>query len=77
METHPKTGAAQLVEIRETVKEVVVPIFVQEAQAVTKKPIADSRPLFADSVRRRAYSAMVCPAEWLRSMAGRREHGSA
>src|SRR5690606_31628203 len=25
LETHPKTGAAQLVEIRETVKEVVVP----------------------------------------------------
>ena len=29
LETHPKTGAAQLVEIRETVKEVVVPVYVQ------------------------------------------------
>src|SRR5881392_2043862 len=29
LETHPKTGAAQLVEIRETVKEIVVPVFVQ------------------------------------------------
>src|SRR5688572_21697943 len=29
LETHPKTGAAQLVEIRETVKEIVVPLFVQ------------------------------------------------
>ena len=28
LETHPRTGAAQLVEIRETVKEVVVPVFV-------------------------------------------------
>jgi hypothetical protein len=27
LETHPKTGAAQLVEIRETVREVVVPIY--------------------------------------------------
>src|SRR5450759_1968555 len=29
LQTHPKTGAAQLVEIRETVKEVIVPIYVQ------------------------------------------------
>src|SRR5688500_3332370 len=29
LETHPKTGAAQLVEIRETVKEVIVPVYVQ------------------------------------------------
>src|ERR1041384_2481621 len=29
LETHPTTGAAQLVEIRETVKEVVVPVYVQ------------------------------------------------
>src|ERR1043166_8496238 len=29
LETHPRTGAAQLVEIRETVKEVVVPVYVQ------------------------------------------------
>src|SRR5580693_8215805 len=31
LETHPKTGAAQLVEIRETIKEIVVPIYVQAA----------------------------------------------
>src|SRR5207253_10796731 len=30
METHPKTGAAQLVEIRETVKEIVVPQYVHK-----------------------------------------------
>src|SRR6478735_747721 len=29
LETHPKTGAAQLVEIRETVQEVVIPIYVE------------------------------------------------
>jgi len=28
LETHPKTGAAQLVEVRETVKEIVVPTYV-------------------------------------------------
>ena len=35
----PKTGAAQLVEIRETVKEIVVPVYVQ-----TMPPGADRRP---------------------------------
>src|SRR5205814_812740 len=29
LETHPKTGGAQLVEIRETVQEVFVPIYTQ------------------------------------------------
>ena len=38
LETHPKTGAAQLVEIRETVKEVVVPVYVQAETA--SKPTA-------------------------------------
>src|ERR1700692_1367394 len=27
LETHPSTGAAQIVEIRETVKEIVVPVY--------------------------------------------------
>src|SRR5881227_2639888 len=29
LEVHPKTGAAQLVEIRQTIKEIVVPVHVQ------------------------------------------------
>ena len=29
LQTHPNTGAAQLVEIRETVKEIVIPTYVQ------------------------------------------------
>lgn len=33
LETHPKTGAAQLVEIRETVKEAMVPVYVQPPPA--------------------------------------------
>src|SRR5512139_1060236 len=43
LETHPTTGAAQLVEIRETVKEVVVPVYVQAEKAAPPKPL-----LFAD-----------------------------
>jgi superfamily I DNA/RNA helicase len=38
LETHPKTGAAQIVEIRETVQEIMVPIYVEEEQAPIKKP---------------------------------------
>ncbi|MBD2838974.1 DEAD/DEAH box helicase [Pseudomonas sp. JM0905a] len=30
LETHPKTGAAQLVEIRETVQEILIPVYVQQ-----------------------------------------------
>ena len=32
LETHPKTGAAQLVEVRETIEEVAVPLYVPVAQ---------------------------------------------
>src|SRR5947208_11019044 len=38
LETHPKTGAAQLVEIRETVQEIFVPTYKQVAEQVTVKP---------------------------------------
>ena len=34
LETHPKTGAAQLVEIRETVQEILVPVYVQAQRHV-------------------------------------------
>ena len=41
LERHPKTGAAQLVEVRETVREIEVPRYVDAAEVVTSK-----RPLF-------------------------------
>ena len=37
LETHPKTGAAQLVEVRETVQEVIVPVYVQEERKAPPK----------------------------------------
>ena len=36
LETHPTTGAAQLVELREVVQEVVVPVYVEAVQAPAK-----------------------------------------
>src|SRR5208282_2980851 len=44
LQTHPRTGAAQLVEIRETVQEVLVPTYVKVKAA---KPVAARTPLFA------------------------------
>src|SRR6266850_932817 len=38
LETHPRTGAAQLVEIRETVKEIIVPTYREVAEQVSAKP---------------------------------------
>jgi len=59
LETHPKTGAAQFVEIRETVKEVVVPVYVQTEIAAPPKPV-----LFAEKTDEELLGYGV-PAEWL------------
>src|SRR6202048_548596 len=48
LETHPKTGAAQLVEIRETVKEIFIPVYVQTELALAPKAVVERPPLFAD-----------------------------
>src|SRR6266853_5442963 len=41
LETHPKTGAAQLVELRETVKEIVIPVYVQGELPLAPAPAAE------------------------------------
>jgi mRNA-degrading endonuclease RelE of RelBE toxin-antitoxin system len=65
LETHPKTGAAQLVEIRETVKEVFVPVYVKQTElAAEAKPVADRRLIFSGTSDDELLSYGV-PAEWL------------
>jgi mRNA-degrading endonuclease RelE of RelBE toxin-antitoxin system len=59
LETHPKTGAAQLVEIRERVQEVIVHKYVTQAQPKTAKPL-----LFADRPDDDLLNYGV-PEEWL------------
>ncbi|MCE5262971.1 MAG: UvrD-helicase domain-containing protein [Deltaproteobacteria bacterium] len=59
LETHPRTGAAQLVEIRETVKEIVVPAYVK-----AEEPTIPEAPLFAH-VAAEALLGYGVPAEWL------------
>ena len=63
LETHPATGAAQLVEIRETVREVIVPVYVQ-AELPLQKPAAILKPLFTAATDEELLSYGV-PLEWL------------
>ena len=64
LETHPKTGAAQLVEIRETVKEVMVPVYVQSEIVATPRPSADEERIFAEMPDDELLGYGV-PKEWL------------
>ena len=64
VEAHPKTGAAQLVEIRETVKEVVVPVYVQATLALAAESDHEPRLLFA-GVPDEELLGYGVPAEWL------------
>ncbi len=59
LETHPNTGAAQLVEIRETVQEILLPVYVETPQ----KPVA-ALPLFAHVAEADLLGYGV-PQEWL------------
>ena len=64
LETHPTTGAAQLVEIRETVKEIIVPVYVQTELPLAPTPAVDKPPLFANAPDDELLSYGV-PVEWL------------
>jgi len=59
LETHPKTGAAQLVEIRETVQQIIVPTYV-----TASAPVASKHLLFAARSDEELLGFGV-PSEWL------------
>ncbi len=59
IERHPRTGAAQLVEIREMVREIIVPVYVEEEQPVPPKPLLFTHVPDDDLL---GYGV---PAEWL------------
>jgi hypothetical protein len=59
LETHPKTGAAQWVEVRERVEEIVVPRYVEE-----QRPTPPKAALFADISTDDLMSCGV-PLDWL------------
>lgn len=65
LETHPTTGAAQLVEVRETVQQVVVPVYVQtQLPLAPKRDTSSARLLFAGSPDDELLGYGV-PVEWL------------
>ena len=58
LEKHPKTGAAQLVEVRETIKEIIIPQYVEEVQ--TKQ-----LPLLFEDVADEELLSYGVPADWV------------
>lgn len=69
LETHPRTGAAQLVEIRETIKEIAIPTYVVE-----DRPALPIPPLFAD-VPEDELLRFGVPEEWLNDVRQADEDG--
>lgn len=63
LETHPTTGAAQLVEIRETVTEIVVPVYV-EARVQLPLAVAEKKALFGETTDDELLGYGV-PPDWL------------
>lgn len=61
LQTHPKTGAAQLVEIRETVQQILVPKYIEVESPKLK---AQRTPLF-DRFSEDELLSFGVPAEWL------------
>src|SRR6185295_7850184 len=61
LQAHPKTGAAQLIEVRETVQEIVIPKYVEQEQP---KPTATAKLLFAE-LTEEALLGYGVPQEWL------------
>lgn len=65
LETHPKTGAAQLVEIRETIQEINVPVYIQTEMVLESKPEpAAKKAIFAEYTEDYLASYGV-PLEWI------------
>jgi superfamily I DNA/RNA helicase/mRNA-degrading endonuclease RelE of RelBE toxin-antitoxin system len=61
LQTHPKTGAAQMVEIRETVQEIVVPEYIEGSQ----EPIRVSKPTLFDHLTSEEILSYGVPEEWV------------
>lgn len=64
LETHPRTGAAQFVEVRETVQEITIPKYVEVAQPSAARVAPPNPPLFGNISEDELLGYGV-PAEWL------------
>jgi len=73
LETHPTTGAAQLVEIRETIQQIIVPVYVQEDLPIHAPATSTPKPkLFADRSDEELLGYGV-PTDWLEEVRGATE----
>src|ERR1700722_20222879 len=70
LETHPKTGAAQLVEIRERVQEIIVPKYVEAV--ASPAPRGEKPPLF-DAAPEAQLLQYGVPKEWIDDVRGATE----
>ncbi len=61
IERHPQTGAAQLVEVRETVREIVVPKYVEAAPTTPAKRLFDEVPEWV-------FLSHGVPPEWMKDV---------
>lgn len=64
LEIHPKTGAAQLVEIREKVKEIMVPVYIQQ-EVVEETKAATSKKLVFSKIPDEVFLSYGVPEEWI------------
>lgn len=64
LETHPTTGAAQLVEIRERIEEITIPVFVGAPVS------ANAKPQLFDRYSDNELLAYGVPTEWLADVRG-------
>lgn len=67
LEIHPTTGAAQLVELRERVQEIFVPVYIREEKTIIEQK------LFEENSDEELLSYGV-PAEWLEDVKNATEH---
>ena len=68
LENHPKTGAAQIVEIWELVKKITVPQYVMMPETLESEPIAQpgfDKPLLFTQMAWEDLLAYGVPTEWL------------
>jgi mRNA-degrading endonuclease RelE of RelBE toxin-antitoxin system len=61
LEVHPKTGAAQIIEIRERIKEVLVPVYVEDQ-------VTPDNPLLFKDVTDEDLLGYGVPEEWLKDV---------
>lgn len=73
IEAHPKTGAAQIVEVRERVEEIAVPVYVNaEAEVVQSEKV--QTPLFGD-LSKDDFLDIGVPQDWIEDLRQSSEDG--